>query len=168
VHTPLLYTPVRVLQQGLQIFWTLVLCLDLGKKDQGHSAILALLGNQILRLSAQRALNLLHYKTAGFVFCFNTSRLSKEEENNFFYYMSTQHNVFAVKKMLGTWNFKNYVFVKKMEEIHSLIKEIKEKFANIVYTYETWVVYKETHLNPFPKVLLSIVLNNSFLDGPKC
>jgi len=103
-------------------------------------------------------LNFLILDYEGFIFCFNTASLSKEDEVKFFYFMANQPNVFAVKKILGSWNFKNYVFVKKSLDFHNLIKEIKNKFSGIVHSYETWVVYEESYYNPFPEVLDGVSL----------
>lgn len=90
----------------------------------------------------------------GYVFCFSAGSMSKRQEQRFLEYVSRNRYVISVKKMVGTWDIKNYVVVKDPLELHRLIDELKINFSSILKKYETWVIYKEYFFNPFPKVLL--------------
>ena len=90
----------------------------------------------------------------GYVFCFNSSNMKQSDEKKFISYYKQSPYVFSIKKMVGAWDIRNYVVVKHINDLHSLVLDFKSKFSSVVQNYQTWVTYKEYVFNPFPKVLL--------------
>ncbi len=90
----------------------------------------------------------------GYVFCFYATHINQPEEQKFLTYMAKEPHVLSVKKMIGTWDIKNYIIVKNSQDLHTLIQHLKINHSSIVQSYETWVIYQEVLFKPFPEVLL--------------
>jgi Lrp/AsnC family leucine-responsive transcriptional regulator len=103
------------------------------------------------------SLNFSNLDYLGFLFSFTLGSFPKDEETRYLTYMSKNPYVLSIKKMLGTWDFKNYFIVKNMGDFHKLIKDLKKEFSGFVQDYQTLVIYKEHMFNPCPDIVIGKV-----------
>jgi Lrp/AsnC family transcriptional regulator, leucine-responsive regulatory protein len=99
-------------------------------------------------------LNFSNLDYLGFLFSFTMGSFPKNEEMRYFTFMSKNPYVLSIKKMLGKWDFKNYLIVKNMGDFHKIIKDLKREFSEFVHDYQTLVIYKEHMFNPCPDVVI--------------
>ena len=58
-------------------------------------------------------------------------------------FLQSHGKVLWVTKTFGYYNYLAYVITRDLEEFHEVINEVKEKFENLIKTYEILFAYKE-------------------------
>ena len=62
-------------------------------------------------------------------------------------------NVIKCEKVFGNYDLLFYIVVKNQIEFHNTINDLKKHFAEIMHSYDTWVVYQDLFSCTMPKVL---------------
>jgi Lrp/AsnC family leucine-responsive transcriptional regulator len=68
---------------------------------------------------------------------------------------ATHPNIIRVAKTLGTWDLLFNIVAEKPGAFHKTVKEIKNKLAQTIISYQTWLAYKEHYYDSFPDILES-------------
>ncbi|MBI4451333.1 Lrp/AsnC family transcriptional regulator [Candidatus Woesearchaeota archaeon] len=63
------------------------------------------------------------------------------------------HIIRAVK-LFGSWDVMITIVTESPENYHDTVKEIKNAFSDIVYSYQTWLAHKEYFYTMVPKVIV--------------
>ncbi|NQV09110.1 Lrp/AsnC family transcriptional regulator [Candidatus Woesearchaeota archaeon] len=80
----------------------------------------------------------------------NTKKISKEKQNQFIGYLSQNKNVWDVINCLGSWDMEVNVDVKNNVEFHNFVMDIKNKFPDIIKSYDTVEIFDNYKYNFFP------------------
>lgn len=81
---------------------------------------------------------------------FNLHNLNTEKERQFRSFIKQHPNIIYDNEILGGDDIEIEVQVRNINELRDLIKDIKEKFANIIKDYKTMTFYKEHKYTLFP------------------
>jgi len=73
-------------------------------------------------------------------------------------------NIYYMTSTIGDYNFMLDVHIKSTEEIKNILTEIRDKFQDIVKTYESVMIIEEYKINYIPKGIITIALLFDF-DG---
>jgi DNA-binding Lrp family transcriptional regulator len=102
-------------------------------------------------------INLAALGYAWHVYAIEFSPYTEKDEAKLAEYVAKHPNILRAVKVLGTWEILLDVVIETPEQYHTLAKEIKNLFANIIRRYESWTVHSECCYTPFPAILTSSI-----------
>lgn len=108
--------------------------------------------------------NLSLLKFYWYTFSVEMKMFNLHDEKKFESFLDKNHNILRSAKTLGSWDLMLYVAVENPKQFHTLVKDLKNVFANIVRNYQTWIAYQEHAFKPMPEVILK---NESLLPRDK-
>ncbi|MBN1157264.1 AsnC family transcriptional regulator [Candidatus Woesearchaeota archaeon] len=107
--------------------------------------------NIIRKFTTLVSLTRLHYHW--FTFALSVRLLDKDTEKRFRYFVNNHPYIVRAVKTLGSWDLLVYIAADHARNFHKTVKEIKNSFATILETYQTWIAYKEHYFEPFPRII---------------
>ena len=81
---------------------------------------------------------------------FNLHNLKEKKENEFKSYLKQNPNIIYDNEVLGGDDLEIEVQVKSLKELREIIKEMKNKFSEIIKNYRYMLFYKEHKFLFFP------------------
>lgn len=97
-----------------------------------------------------------NFKNLGFstyTFAIRMRHFDREKENKLRTFIEQHPYIIKGVKTLGRWDILIYIISKQPDEFHKTVKDIKRAFPDSIYGYDTFVVNKEHHFVPVPKIL---------------
>lgn len=82
----------------------------------------------------------------------NIHNLSSGKENMLKEFLKTNDNVLWAVKTMGKYNLLMYVCVKKSDELHQTLIDLRYLFSSDIKDYETLIAYEEYVYTYFPKI----------------
>ena len=110
-------------------------------------------------------LNLSMLKFQWYTFTMKFKNFNIEQERKFREYVKQHSNIIRAVKVMGEKDVMLYIVAASATTFHQTIKDIKNEFADIIETYETWLAYKEHFYNPFPAILEKRARNKVLIFG---
>ena len=74
---------------------------------------------------------------------------TKEDEEKLIRYCEQHPNVVFINRVLGNWDLEIDFDAKDSKEIHELVKNLKNKFSNIIRNHTTLTILRDGIVNPF-------------------
>lgn len=88
-----------------------------------------------------------------YTFAIRLRMLDQKNEAKFKAFVNNHPLIRRAMKTLGQWDLLLYVVAPSPKEFHSLVKEIKSTFSDIIASYNTWLACTEHFFEPFPKII---------------
>ena len=81
-------------------------------------------------------------------------RISKERKKEFLDFCKKNKKIYYITNTIGSYNMMLDVHVKDIEEFKEVLLQLKEKFSDIIKTYESMVIFDEHKITYFPKSMI--------------
>lgn len=82
-------------------------------------------------------------------------KITEERKKEFLQFCKNHKKVYYVTETLGVYGSMLDVHVKNVQELKDILLELKDKFSDIIKTYESLIIFEEYKISYFPKELLS-------------
>lgn len=82
----------------------------------------------------------------------NIHNLDVKKEATLKQFLQTNENILWAVKTIGRYNLLMYICVKKSDDLHKTIENLRELFSSNIKEYETLIAYEVYEYNYFPKV----------------
>ena len=82
----------------------------------------------------------------------NIYNLNAEKEKRLEYFLKNHENMLWAVKTIGKFNLMMYICVKKSDELHKTLIQMRELFSPDIKDYETLIAYEEYKYTYFPEV----------------
>ncbi|MBT5023359.1 Lrp/AsnC family transcriptional regulator [Candidatus Woesearchaeota archaeon] len=79
---------------------------------------------------------------------------NKKRKNEFINFCKEQDNIYYVTNTIGNYNLMLDIHVKDTKEFKEVLLELKEKFSDVIKTYESIIIFDEYKIDYFPKELI--------------
>jgi DNA-binding Lrp family transcriptional regulator len=87
-----------------------------------------------------------------YTYCLRLNSFTLKDDQKVKEFVLQHPSLLRAVKVLGNWDLMLYI-CSQGPTFHALVKEIKNTFADIIRSYETWIAYKEHYFNPFPEAV---------------
>ncbi len=74
---------------------------------------------------------------------------SKEDEEKLLQYAIQHPNIVFINRVLGDWDFELDFDAKDPQELHKMVKELRNHFAGLIRDHSTLTILRDKVLNPF-------------------
>ena len=98
---------------------------------------------------------IINYSAMGYtvyVVLMNIQNLVKEKENKLEYFLKNHKNMLWAVKTIGKFNLMMYICVKRSDELHKTLIQMRELFSPDITDYETLIAYEEYKYTYFPEI----------------
>ena len=134
---------------------------ELGKKlgispDTVIYRIRRLVDAQVIR-KFSTLINLSHLGHTWYTYAINFKKFDSHDEVKLKEFVSRHPHIIRAVKLFGAWDVLLYIVSDSLQNYHKTVKEIKNTFSDIIYTYQTWLAHEELFFTAIPKVLFSQV-----------
>lgn len=109
-------------------------------------------GRYIKRFTTLFNLTNLNYNWYTFVLNFN--KFDAKDEKRLISFVHQHPHIIEATKTFGSWDLRLVITTDSLQNYHTTVKEIKNTFADIIYSYQTWLANEELYFNPLPKIIL--------------
>jgi DNA-binding Lrp family transcriptional regulator len=76
--------------------------------------------------------------------------MTKKEEKMLETYAMLHPNIIYYHKGIGRWNIHFSILARNMEEFHNILRDIRNRFYNIIRSFETLIIFKEHTYSSVP------------------
>ena len=77
---------------------------------------------------------------------------TKEDEEKLIRYCEQHPNVVFINRVLGNWDLEVDFDAKNAKEIHEFVKDLKNRFSNIIRDHTTLTILRDGVVNPFGEI----------------
>ena len=77
--------------------------------------------------------------------------MTKENYSKLTTYFQQQENILWATKLIGMYDLSIEIEVKDVEELRNMLKEIKQKFSNLIKKHESILIFEESIMNYLPE-----------------
>jgi DNA-binding Lrp family transcriptional regulator len=82
-------------------------------------------------------------------------KITDERKKEFLSFCKSHKNVYYVTSTIGNYNLMLDIHVKSIEDFKEVLLELKERFSDIIHTYESIIIFDEYKIDYFPKALIA-------------
>tara|TARA_Y100000034_G_C6827369_1_gene373148 strand:- start:33 stop:1016 length:984 start_codon:yes stop_codon:yes gene_type:complete len=91
----------------------------------------------------------LNYEKLGLLFCKTfvyLDNITKKRLDELYDYCAKQPNIFALTTTLGAWDLELEIEVYRFEEVISIMDDLRDKFKDIIRSYESVIITKQSEV----------------------
>ncbi len=97
--------------------------------------------------------NLTNLGYTWYTFVINFNKFDLKDEKRLTEFVNQHPHIIEASKMFGSWDLRLVITTDSPQNYHNTVKEIKNTFADIIYSYQTWLANEELYFNPLPKII---------------
>jgi len=80
--------------------------------------------------------------------------IPEKRKNEFIYFCENHKNIYYITRTIGLYNLMLDLHVKSNDDFRELIRDLRDKFSDVIKLYESVVVFKEHKISYFPEELV--------------